>query len=206
MEYWECVTRPFKDVKKLVFGSILLLIPFLSFAVFGYFMECARTARKKDLGMPAWSTFWLKLWEGILAAVIFAVYFAVFFALYLLLFYYDIDWFAFGGLIYLFLLALGLYIFPSSLVRFAVKKKFLSAFGAGAFRQAFRDKYFFAFLLGLANAFVLNLIFLVLLILVVAIAGVAWNIAYYCLLALYAVYLYSVTVAVFSLLGQSYKK
>jgi hypothetical protein len=206
MKYWESVTRPFKDVKKLVIGSMLLLIPFFSFAVLGYFMECARTAKKKDWAMPPWSRFWHKLWQGILVMLVFAVYFVVFLILYLPLFYYDIDWFAFGGLIYLFLLALGVYVFPSSLIRFAVKKRFFSAFRQDVFRQAFSQKYFMAFLLGLANAIVLNLIFFVLLVLVVAIFGVAWNVSYFCLLVLYALYLYAVNVTMFSLFGQACKR
>ena len=75
MNFTEAVKRPFQDLKTLIIGIIIMLIPIVNFTVgAGYFIECARTRLKGSKKLPEWKD-WGKLFmKGVGAFVIGLVY------------------------------------------------------------------------------------------------------------------------------------
>jgi len=66
--------RPFTDIKKLVIGIVLQVIPIVNLLALGYQLNCARTAMGKDFKLPEWED-WGKLFvKGLLAVVITVIY------------------------------------------------------------------------------------------------------------------------------------
>lgn len=66
--------RPFTDIKKLVIGIVLQVIPIVNLLALGYQLNCARTAMSKDFKLPEWED-WGKLFvKGLLAMVITVIY------------------------------------------------------------------------------------------------------------------------------------
>ena len=45
--FGEAIKRPFTDLKILLIGIVLSIIPIVNWFTFGYFLECARTTGKK---------------------------------------------------------------------------------------------------------------------------------------------------------------
>ena len=67
--------RPFTDIKKLLIGILLSVIPLVNFFSFGYQIECARLTLKKKKNLPEWKN-WKELFiNGLLYFIIVLIYF-----------------------------------------------------------------------------------------------------------------------------------
>lgn len=66
--------RPFTDIKSLIIGIVLMIIPIVNFAVVGYMLKCAKTAAQGDYTLPEWTDWGGLIISGIIAAVIMFVY------------------------------------------------------------------------------------------------------------------------------------
>jgi len=67
--------RPFTDIKKLLIGILLSVIPLVNLFSFGYQIECARLTLKKKKNLPEWKN-WKELFiNGLLYFIIVLIYF-----------------------------------------------------------------------------------------------------------------------------------
>lgn len=74
VDYGEAIKRPFSDVKKLLIGIAIQLIPIVNFMVIGYQLKCARYAMNKKYELPEW-TEWKDLFiNGLKVWIICIVY------------------------------------------------------------------------------------------------------------------------------------
>ncbi|MBU3904799.1 MAG: DUF4013 domain-containing protein [Nanoarchaeota archaeon] len=75
MNFIEAVKRPFQDVKTLIIGMIVMLIPIVNFTIgVGYFLDCARTSLKKKNTLPEFKDWGNLFMKGVGAFVISLVY------------------------------------------------------------------------------------------------------------------------------------
>jgi hypothetical protein len=50
--------KPFSDIKKLIMGILLSIVPIVSFFASGYILECSGIGKKKSSNkMPEWKNF-----------------------------------------------------------------------------------------------------------------------------------------------------
>lgn len=54
VDYNRAIKRPFTDIKKLLIGTVLQLIPVVNLIAIGYYLNCAKTAMKKEFVLPEW--------------------------------------------------------------------------------------------------------------------------------------------------------
>ncbi len=74
MTFGDAIRRPFQDLKTLIIGIIVMIIPIVNFIGVGYFLECARTGMKKNKKLPEWKD-WINLFiKGIGVFVISLIY------------------------------------------------------------------------------------------------------------------------------------
>jgi len=68
--------RPFQDLKKLLIGIIISIIPIVNLIAVGYSLRAANTVLKKkaDYKLPEWNQFWDLFVKGISGAVIGILY------------------------------------------------------------------------------------------------------------------------------------
>ena len=66
--------RHFTDIKKLIIGLIIGIIPIVNFIATGYHLECAKTAMNKKFKLPDWKNFGKLFVNGFLASVITFIY------------------------------------------------------------------------------------------------------------------------------------
>jgi len=152
--------RPFTDIKKLVIGIVLNLIPIINFFAIGYILESARSAMKKKYGLPEWTNWGQLFVQGLLAFVIVLVY-SIPLLILGALFGATIvnNYWSSGSLtnIGTFGLGLGLtalvallvaYIAPVALLNYVKYNLFGAAFRFGeVFRKAFSGEYFVAWII-----------------------------------------------------------
>lgn len=75
MDFETNFKKPFTDVKKLLIGILLSIVPVINFFAMGYMLETAKRSMKKDSSLPEW-TGWGDLFvKGLLSIVIEAIYF-----------------------------------------------------------------------------------------------------------------------------------
>ncbi|MEM4244611.1 MAG: DUF4013 domain-containing protein [Candidatus Nanoarchaeia archaeon] len=77
VDYSASVKRPFLDIKNLIIGILLSILPVVRWFAFGYILECTGLSKKKVPinKSPVW-TDWLDLFvRGLLATVIYILYF-----------------------------------------------------------------------------------------------------------------------------------
>jgi len=74
LNYIEAIKRPFQDIKKLIIGIIIMIIPIVSIIGYGYLLECAKTGLKKKKKMPEWKNFWHLFIKGLGMILIGLVY------------------------------------------------------------------------------------------------------------------------------------
>ena len=75
MDFETNFKKPFTDVKKLLIGILLSIVPVVNFLAVGYMLETARKSMKKDTSLPEWEG-WSDLFvKGLLSIVIEAIYF-----------------------------------------------------------------------------------------------------------------------------------
>jgi len=200
MKILKSINRPFTDLGKFVLNSVLLLIPIVSFSVLGYILDCAQFASKGDFNLPPWNNFWRKLWDGILATIILLIYIVVFMIPYTVLFYLDLDISTLGGLIVIVAILLGIYLLPSAILRFAVERKFISAFSPKVFQQAFTKAYLIAFLICIIFSIIFNIIIINISSLI-NLLPIPYEVFTLLSLSLFVVFMYVNQVIVFSVLG-----
>jgi hypothetical protein len=161
VHYLDAIKRPFSDIKKLLIGIIIQIIPIVNLLAFGYQLKCAKTAMKKNYKLPEWTDWGDLFVKGILGFIIGIVYFIPIFiigfliggaALFQVFLTQDVNVIE-GGvsttiltIILLFLIVS--YLIPAALVSFVDKNKFSAAFYCPAiFKKVFTGRYFVAWLL-----------------------------------------------------------
>jgi len=161
VNYLEAIKRPFTDFKKFIIGILLGIIPIINFFVYGYEIECARTAIKKNFKLPEWKNFKKLFVNGFLSFVISFVYLIIPFVIFALAIgkYLMESQIAAQNqneiikiilsnrspllIISIVLLILALYIIPLATIKFAKNYKFKEAFSIKKiFKRAFTLKYF----------------------------------------------------------------
>ncbi|MBU3896849.1 MAG: DUF4013 domain-containing protein [Nanoarchaeota archaeon] len=74
MNFIDAIKRPVQDIKTLIIGIIIMIIPIVSFIGIGYFLECARTTLKRNNKLPEFKD-WTNLFvKGLIAAIIGIIY------------------------------------------------------------------------------------------------------------------------------------
>ncbi len=74
MDYQQAIKKPFLDLKKLVIGIVLNIIPIVNFFAMGYVLEIAKLTLNKKNNLPEWKN-WKELFiHGILATIISFIY------------------------------------------------------------------------------------------------------------------------------------
>lgn len=74
VDYGEAIKRPFSDVKKLLIGIVIQLIPIVNFMALGYQLRCAKTAMEKKFELPEWEDWGNLFVKGLMAVVIGFIY------------------------------------------------------------------------------------------------------------------------------------
>lgn len=72
--YTEAIKRPFSDLKKLLIGVLLAIVPIINFFSYGYILESVKTATKKKMPLPEWTNWGSLFLKGILYMVIGILY------------------------------------------------------------------------------------------------------------------------------------
>ena len=75
MDFETNFKKPFTDVKKLLIGILLSIVPVVNFLAVGYMLETARKSMKKDTSLPEWEGWGDLFVKGLLSIVIEAIYF-----------------------------------------------------------------------------------------------------------------------------------
>jgi len=158
VDFESAFKRPFTDIKKLVIGIVLQIIPIVNFLALGYQLNCAKTAMSKDFKLPEWED-WGKLFvKGLLAIIIGVIYMLP--ALIVLIASFGMALFAalgargggagaivmgsmgIGVFIGLLLMLLAAYVLPIAILSYVKDDKLGSAFKFKAvFKKAFRVNY-----------------------------------------------------------------
>ncbi len=176
VDYKEAIKKPFTDIKKLVIGIALSILPIINFFAVGYSLEVARSTLNKKKTLPDWEK-WRDLFvNGLLVVIISIVYFLPTLIAFMLSLAYGISaglasedilggLFAAGpfmiiaGLLFL----LAAYLLPVSIINFVKQNSFKEAFAINLiFKKAFTVKYLGAWIISaiitLALGFVFGLI------------------------------------------------
>ncbi len=74
VEYEKAIKRPFQDVKKLLIGAILNIIPIVNLIASGYIIKAAKGTMKKKNDMPEWEDWGNLFMTGLVVAVIGFIY------------------------------------------------------------------------------------------------------------------------------------
>ncbi len=140
--------RPFTDIKKLVIGYILFIIPIVNLLVNGYFLRCALSAMKNDYNLPEWND-WKGLFiDGVLSLGITIIYFSP------LIFLVGIfNLYGFTSLVWLyvffFLALVCSYFMPSALMNYIKTSSFNQGFVLDVFKRTFSKEYFVTWVVAL---------------------------------------------------------
>ena len=157
--YNEALKRPFTDIKKLIIGLILSVIPIVNFIASGYQLKCASSVMKKSKKMyelPEWTNILNLFLLGLMSFVIAIVYFipslAVAFLVGGRLVLDDITNLTYGSIgfpaiVIVLLTLLSLYLLPMALTKYSSKEKFKDAFQfREIFARSFTWNYFAAWI------------------------------------------------------------
>ena len=165
VDYAKAIKRPFTDFGKLVIGILLVIIPFVNvitlFCVYGYGLECAKTAIKKKTQLPGWDNVLKLFLQGVLMMIIAIVYTipALIFLIIGGINSKDIILTSFREntlnigpsvfasitlfIIFLLLTLLAGYLLPVAMINYGFKRSFKKAFCLReVFKKAFTGKYF----------------------------------------------------------------
>lgn len=74
MDYQLAIKRPFTDLKKLIIGILLSIIPIVNFLSIGYILESAKLTLSKKNNLPEWNNWGGLFWHGLLGLVISAIF------------------------------------------------------------------------------------------------------------------------------------
>lgn len=141
--YKEAITRPFTDWKKTLLGMLIMAVPILNFAGYGFAME---TIRNPHGELPSWKPFGRRFVEGFKALLISLFYLIPVFALFVPLALQEQPSVVLGGIV-LVLGALISYVLPAGWMAFAREERFGAAFALGrVLKTAFSKNYVVAML------------------------------------------------------------
>jgi len=163
VEYEKAIKRPFQDIKKLLIGSIIAIIPIANFIYSGYLLKAAENTMKKDNNLPEWEDWGNLFMAGIMAAIISFIYFipagiiTIVAGTKIISALLAINKAAMSSLdssigswMIVFFLVMGItfLVLPMALLRFVDKGKFSAAFAFGdILKKVFRGKYIIAWII-----------------------------------------------------------
>jgi len=178
VQYGIAIKRPFTDIKKLVIGFLLNILPIVNFLVIGYQLECAKTAMNRNFKLPDWKNWGELFIRGLLNVILVIIYAIPFFIVLAIL---GITVFtslieagitqspanilsglgsAIGGSIILVIIGvLTVYILPLAVLSYVEKWRFGDIFAFGKIlSKAFTTQYFVAWILLAIYGFILSVI------------------------------------------------
>lgn len=176
VNYSEAIKRPFSDIKKLLIGIIIQLIPIVNFLAMGYQLKCAKLAMKKNYKLPEWTDWGDLFVKGLLAVIISLIFLipvliisvviggAAIFQLLSAPAEVAVTGAAGTTLIIVVLLSVIVsYFLPAAVISFIDKNKFSAAFNCPViFKKVFTGSYFVTWLLigiyGFAVSYILGFI------------------------------------------------
>ncbi len=166
VDYFEAIKRPFQDIKKLIIGIVLSIIPIVNFVTLGYALKAGKAPTAK---LPEWKDWGDLFVKGLAAIVISFIYmipallvfaFSVGMAITgeLVTGNYEALLASIGGLgIGFILLLIGAYIIPAAQMTYVRRNKFGAAFELGKLsKQILTGKYLIAWLIAMVYAFVIS--------------------------------------------------
>ncbi len=173
MDYASAFKKPFTDVKKLIIGILLSILPIINLFATGFMLNAAKNEMKKKKMLPEWAEWGQLFVKGLLAFVIGFIY-----AIPVMLIGALLAWptikgaisgmqvtnVALGGLgagmVVVAVLGLLLaYIVPSAILHYISSGRFGDAFKLGSvFKKAFCGQYFMAWVVGVLYSLVLGTI------------------------------------------------
>ncbi|MDD5650516.1 MAG: DUF4013 domain-containing protein [Candidatus Nanoarchaeia archaeon] len=155
MDYEYAIKRPFEDLKKLLIGILLNILPIINFFAMGYVIESTKLTLEKKKTLPEWTN-WKKLFvNGLLSfamGLIFALPGIIFAGLGLglgvikgLLTKSVLEGVETGGpllIAAIILFFIASYVMPLAIILFAKKLKFMDAFNfSEIIKKIFTGKY-----------------------------------------------------------------
>jgi len=176
VNYGEAIKRPFQDVKKLIIGIFLSLIPIVNFIALGYILENVKPGARKNYKLTEWGNWWELFVKGMAYMVIGFVYMIpALMVLFLTIgvaairgLFTDMSTETFlailpalgiGILVFFVLFLVAVYIIPSAVMNYVSKNKFSAAFEFSAItKKAFRADYFVAWLIATIYTAVITLL------------------------------------------------
>ena len=175
VNYQEAFKRPLQDIKKLLIGIVLCIIPIVNFLAVGYQLFCAKTALKKDYKLPEWQNWGDLFVKGLLSLIIGVIYaiplmIVAMFVIGTAIFAYFnqgmesimtlITTAGIGMIIFLIIALLTFYIIPMAIVSYVNNFNFSEAFNFGiVFKKAFTGKYLITWILMLLYGIIATVIF-----------------------------------------------
>ncbi len=169
VEYEKAIKRPFQDIKKLLIGAILNIIPIVNLIASGYIMKAAKGTMKKKNDLPEWEDWGNLFVTGLIVAVIGFIYMIPGLAAFLLslgvVLFSTVpeaatisSIVAAGGIsliLALILIPLAMLIMPMAIMRYLDKGNFSAAFGFGdILKKVFTGKYIVAWIIMLVYSIV----------------------------------------------------
>lgn len=159
VDFGTAFKKPFTDVKKLLIGCLLNIIPIINLFSTGYLLKVANNTMAKKKDMPEWTDWGDLFSKGILVSLIGLLYaipviivaFVVFGVHFMsIMMTGELGTLGFGVFLLFFLFLLTTLVVPSAVLSFAADGKFGSAFQlAAVMRKAFTKEFLVAWLLSL---------------------------------------------------------
>ncbi len=162
VEYEKAIKRPFQDIKKLLIGAILSIIPIVNLIASGYIIKAAKGTMDKKDDLPEWEDWGNLFMTGLVVAVIGVIYMIPGLAAFLLslgvVLFSTVpeaatisSIVAAGGIsliLALILIPLAMLVAPMAIMRYVDKGNFSAAFGLGdILRKVFTGKYIVAWII-----------------------------------------------------------
>jgi len=182
VDYGEAIKRPFSDVKKLLIGIVIQLIPIVNFMAIGYQLKCANAMEKK-FELPEWEEWGNLFVKGLMAIVIGFIYMLPALIVLIVMGFTVITtalsavqggvatgqpadisgmlagMMSIGVIIALVLMLIAAYLLPLALISFVSNDSFGAAFRLGKiFRKAFKVNYIVVWIVMVIYSLVVNLI------------------------------------------------
>lgn len=170
MDFETAFKKPFTDVKKLLIGIVLSIVPILNWLTVGYMLDTANRTMKRDNELPEWADWGNLFVKGMTGIVIEIIYFLPTIIIAAVLLWPLVStlgpammqgkvpdmsqmFMTMGSLIYGVVIAgilcmITMYIAPSAMLHYASTGSFGSAFDFGSvLKKAFAGNYFIAWII-----------------------------------------------------------
>ena len=175
MNFNEAIRRPFKDLKILIIGIIIMMIPIVNILGFGYVMRASKLSIRRNYKMPEWRE-WTDLFvKGITAVIIALIYLIPTFLVVMISLGSSFlatgltqSWIGIltltsslgiAMLISMVVLLVTLYVLPIALITYIDRESFSEAFKLNSIiNKAFQAEYFTVWLVGIVYQIVLTAI------------------------------------------------